>query len=357
MMMKPRKPLALSAATLAALALPLAAAAQERQMRAPEVDARAPEGTVRTPEGALLDTSGDLAYELSELSEEQLTSPARALFRQDSMNVFRRFPREQTEAMVKFYTEALALRSLSPIQLTSSQQMLLTGVGSGQIKLSAGQQGDRKYDLSGGVTGGTGIRYLALTYPDADTVRERFTAAGFPAPTFADRGDGTRAALVEDPAGFPILVVIDPQAKDHSDDGVGVGIGVSDLTESRAFYREFVGLDELEPVQDATLGVTRYPYRHAETMIHLHEVPAGSPADTGSAGIQYVVSDAALVDAKGRHRQIAVETPLNKLRGFDLTTVWLNDPDGVTNYFAQVGPDSRTAQQQQQAPAEAPGGG
>jgi len=26
-------------------------------------------------------------------------------------------------------------------------------------------------------------------------------------------------------------------------------------------------------------------------------------------------------------------------------TVWLNDPDGVTNYFAQVGPNSRTAQQ------------
>ena len=29
--------------------------------------------------------------------------------------------------------------------------------------------------------------------------------------------------------------------------------------------------------------------------------------------------------------------------GFDLVTVWLNDPDGVTNYFAQVGPGSRTA--------------
>ena len=45
-----------------------------------------------------------------------------------------------------------------------------------------------------------------------------------------------------------------------------------------------------------------------------------------------------MVDAKARHRGgIAVETPLNKLSGFDLVTVWLNDPDGVTNYFAQVG--------------------
>ena len=59
------------------------------------------------------------------------------------------------------------------------------------------------------------------------------------------------------------------------------------------------------------------------------------------------MSDAALVDAKAKSRDIAVETPLNKLAGFDLTTVWLNDPDGVTNYYAQVGPNSRTAQQAQ----------
>ena len=68
------------------------------------------------------------------------------------------------------------------------------------------------------------------------------------------------------------------------------------------------------------------------------------PANTGSAGIQYVVSDAPMVEAKRAERGIEVLTPLNKLRGFDLITVWLADPDGVTNYFAQVGPDSRTAQ-------------
>ena len=34
---------------------------------------------------------------------------------------------------------------------------------------------------------------------------------------------------------------------------------------------------------------------------------------------------------------VAVEEPLSNLSGFSLRTVWLNDPDGVTNYFAQVG--------------------
>src|SRR3989337_1039913 len=133
------------------------------------------------------------------------------------MNVFRRFPREKTAEMVKFYAEALALRSLSPIQLTSTQQMILTGVGSGQIKLSAGQQGDRKYDLQGGYRGGTGIRFLLLSYPDAE--------------------------------------------------GVRVGIGVSARAKSRAFYREFVGLDELEPVPAPVLGTTLHPYRHKETTL------------------------------------------------------------------------------------------
>jgi catechol 2,3-dioxygenase-like lactoylglutathione lyase family enzyme len=302
--------------------------------------------TITTPEGARMSVASDLAYKPGELSEAQLTSSTRDLFAQDSMNVFRRFPREKTAEMVKFYTEALALRSLSPIQLTSTQQMILTGVGSGQIKLSAGTQGNRKYDLEGGYAGGTGIRFFLLTYPDYRVVQQRFAAAGFPAPEFVARGDGTRQAIVTDPGGFQIVIVTRPGAKDHSDDGVGVGINTSDLEASRAFYREFVGLDELEPVVAPIMGTTLYPYRHKETTLLLYHLGDNLHPDNGSAGIQYVVRDTPMVDAKAKHRGgIAVETPLNKLAGFDLVTVWLNDPDGVTNYFAQVGPESRTAQQ------------
>ena len=301
--------------------------------------------TITTPEGAQMSVASDLAYKPGELTPEQLKASTRDLFAQDSMNVFRRFPREKTAEMVKFYTEALALRSLTPIQLTSTQQMILTGVGSGQIKLSAGTLGDRKYDLSGGVQGGTGIRFFMLSYPDEMLVEQRFQQAGFETPQFHDHGDGSKAALVTDPGGFPIVIVVRPGAQDHSNDGVGVGIGVSDLTESREFYREFVGLDELQPVSAPALGTTLHPYRHKETTILLFEA-MGDAVDNGSAGIQYVVRDAPMVDAKAKHRGgIAVETPLNKLAGFDLVTVWLNDPDGVTNYFAQVGPNSRTAQQ------------
>jgi catechol 2,3-dioxygenase-like lactoylglutathione lyase family enzyme len=301
--------------------------------------------TVTTPEGAQMSVASDLANTPGELTPAQLMSSTRDLMAMDAMNVFRRFPRDKTEAMVKFYTEALALKSLSPIQLTSAQQMLLTGVGKAQIKLSAGQQGNRKYNLEGGVKGGTGIRYFALSYPDKQTVLDRFASAGFPAPRFQDQGNGTQAALVEDPGGFPIQIIIRPGAKDGANDGVGVGISASNLEKSRAFYREFVGLDELPAIQDRLLGLTLYPYRNGETTLYLYHAGDNLPQDNGNAGIQYVVTDAPMAAAKGAARNIAIETPLNKLTGFDLVTVWLNDPDGVTNYFAQVGPNSRTAQQ------------
>src|SRR6188508_3272120 len=172
---------------------------------------------ITTPEGAQMSVATDLAYKPGELTEAQLTSSTRDLFAQNSMNVFRRFPRDKTAEMVKFYTEALALRSLSPIQLTATQQMILTGVGSGQIKLSAGQGPGRKYDLEGGVSGGTGIRFFLLSYPDPEVVRQRFVAAGLPAPEFVARGDGIRQALVSDPGGFQIVILTRPGWKDHSD--------------------------------------------------------------------------------------------------------------------------------------------
>jgi catechol 2,3-dioxygenase-like lactoylglutathione lyase family enzyme len=302
-----------------------------------------PPGRITTPEGAVMSSANDLAYKPGELTQEQLMSSTGDLFTTPAANVFRRYPRDKTDAMVKFYTQALALRSLSPIQLTATLQMILTGVGHGQVKLSAGQQGNRKYDLEGGYAGGTGIRFFAFHYPDEAVVKQRFKEAGFAEPVFETRKDGWRQALVKDPGGFDILLLVHKDAKDHSDDGVGVGINVSDLERSRAFYREFVGLEEKPPIKSSLLGTTLYPYARGETTLLLYHLGDNAHPDNGSAGIQYVVSNSPVADAKAKARHIAVETPLNKLAGFDLITVWLNDPDGVTNYYAQVGPNSRTA--------------
>ncbi len=89
-------------------------------------------------------------------------------------------------------------------------------------------------------------------------------------------------------------------------------------------------------MKDPLLGVTKHPYRHGSTTIDLWSAGRSLPADTGSAGIQYVVSNVNAVDAEAKVRHITVETPLGGLPGFNIRTVWLNDPDGVTNYFYQL---------------------
>ena len=61
------------------------------------------------------------------------------------------------------------------------------------------------------------------------------------------------------------------------------------------------------------------------------------------AGIQYVVKPVDPIWALAQERAIPVEQPLGEtLPG--LVTTWLFDPDGVTNYFAEIRPRQRPAQ-------------
>ena len=265
----------------------------------------------------------------------QTTPSVREFVSQDSMNVDRRFVPEHRDRMLEYYGQVLELRALSPIDFGGGAQMILFGVGSGQVKLATGLKQGREYDV-GSLTGGTGIRLITLFFTDEQALTARFTAHGYPAPEFKPGRHGARVAVVADPGGFLTELVVVPEAEGATD-RMEVGVAVSDLERSRAFYREFVGLDELPAVEDGVLGVTRYPYRHGQTTINLWEVGAGLPADTGSAGVQYVVSNVDTVNERAMARHVAVETPLGNMAGFSLRTVWLNDPDGVTNYFAQVG--------------------
>lgn len=210
---------------------------------------------------------------IAQPAASQSVKPA---FAQDSMNVFRRFTPDVRDKMIDFYQKALGLQPLRPIQVNANLQMILFRVGkTGQIKLATGLTKGRQYHL-GGINEATGIRLYTLHFPDEAAVVQRFTAAGYPAPVFKDVG-GQRVAFVKDPGGFNLELVISPDA---TPSGVEVGINVKDLARSRAFYRNFVGLEELPPVKDAALGVTKYPFRHGETTISLWSVGKNLPADT-----------------------------------------------------------------------------
>jgi catechol 2,3-dioxygenase-like lactoylglutathione lyase family enzyme len=258
--------------------------------------------------------------------------PLAALSTQTSMNVFRRFAVEPAK-MATFYSDVLGLKQLPSLNMPGGGQMMLFQIGSGQVKLQyAAAAGEYK---TGPVRDVTGLRVFTFFYPDETAATARFVQHGYPAPKFGPARGGKRAALVLDPANQWVELVIAPGASPEVYDSIDLGLTVSDLEKSRAFYRDFVGLEELAPIEDPVLGATRHPYRHGTTMVSLWSFGSGLPVNTRSAGIQYVVSDVEAVDLKAKAQSVKIDTPLGNFSA-GLRTIWLSDPDGITNYFAQI---------------------
>lgn len=254
---------------------------------------------------------------------------------QPSMNVFRRFESD-AEAMYSFYGKVLGLKQLQTFNIGGGIGVARFQVGDSQLKLS-GIVPNRSYH-HGSVGDATGIRLLTFFFPDQQPLEERFKAQGLSIPTFkAIVGTDHSRALLQDPDGQWVELVIMPNADASAYRGIEIGLVVSDLTKSIAFYRDFAGLEELPPEEDSLFNTTKYPFRHGSTIISLRVFAPDLPADTGSGGIQYVVSDAKAVETIAKERHIVIDQPLSTLAGFALQTIWLDDPDGITNYFAQVG--------------------
>jgi len=265
---------------------------------------------------------------------EQLPATTSPVLWQPSMNVFRRFAVEP-ERMFEFYGGVLGFKQLTTFSVGNGGVARFQA-GAQELKLTK-QVGNRVY-RPGGVKAATGLRLVSFFFADEMALSRRFVEHGLGAPVFAALGDnGRRTALVIDPDGQPVELVIVPAATPEQLAAIEVGLTVADLERSRAFYRSFVGLEELPPVHDARFDTTKYGFRHGATTLSLRSFGMELPADTGSGGIQYVVSNVDMVDALAKERHVAVEQPLSGLRGFDLRTIWLDDPDGITNYFAETG--------------------
>lgn len=262
-----------------------------------------------------------------------LNSTAAVLW-QPSMNVFRRFD-APAEKMFEFYGEVLGFKQVSTINLGSGTGVARFQAGAQELKLTR-RVGNRHYQ-PGGVEGATGLRLVTFFFADADALARRFAEHGLAVPKFEPlRGTNRASALVTDPDGQAVELAILPGAPAEQLAMIEVGLTVADMERSRAFYRDFVGLEELPPVEDRRFGTMKYSFRHGATTVSLRTFGRKLPADTGSGGIQYVVSDVDRVAALAEARSAAVEQPLSGLPTFALRTIWLNDPDGITNYFAET---------------------
>jgi len=263
-----------------------------------------------------------LAFALAAASA-QTAAPYMA---QDSLNVFRRFDADGARTLA-FYGEVLGLGVLNAIGGVSRFE-----VGTSQLKFTRASA--NPHYTRGAIDAAVGVRLWTIWVSDEAAVATRFVEHGYAAPPFKTNG-GVRSALVTDPDGEWVQLVAAPGAPPETYRRLDVGIAAADLEKSRDFYRGFVGLEELAPVEDPVLGVTRYPFRHGTTTVSLWAAPGPRPANPSMAGIQYVVNDVDAVNALAEPRHIPVEQPLREsLPG--LRTVWLRDPDGVTNYFAQI---------------------
>ena len=259
-------------------------------------------------------------------SARPLTKAAAVLV-PDSLNVFRRFTADGPKTLA-FYGEVLGLKTLQTIG-----QVYRFQVGTSEVKFSPA--GRARPFTRGGLDAAAGMRLWTFRIADEAAVSARFVQHGYPAPVFKAL-DGMRTALVADPDGEAVhLVVVPAGSPDLA--RLDIGIAANDLEKSRTFYRAFVGLAELPPLDDALLGVRRYPFRHGTTTVSLWASGGGKPVNPSLAGIQYVVSAVDAVDALAKQHAVPVETPLGDTMP-GLRTVWLYDPDQVTNYFAEIRP-------------------
>ena len=250
------------------------------------------------------------------------------------INVFRRFPVERRAQVEDFYGGVLALPVLPPTA-PGGGQMIRYPVGASEVKLFPTAMAAPNTAAVGDVAG---VRVLTFFFADDAALTKRFVDRGLAPPRFqpstAHRG-ATRAALVQDPAGHWVELVIVPGAPPDALTRFEIGVAVTDLDRSRDFYRDLMGLDVLEPLRNPLLDATMHGFRHGTVTVRLWPAKPGAVTDSQTGGMQYIVWNVAGVNDVAMSRSARIDRPLSAPG--QMRTVWLLDPDGVSNYFAQYG--------------------
>jgi catechol 2,3-dioxygenase-like lactoylglutathione lyase family enzyme len=257
------------------------------------------------------------------------------------VNVVRRFSSERTAAMREFYGEVLALPVL-PETALGGGQMIRYPVGSSEVKLFPVAPSPAN---TAGLTEATGMRLLTFFFAAQAALTQRFAAHGLPAPRFqkpTSRPGATAVALAQDPDGEWVELVVLPNAPAQALARFEIGIAVADLAASRAFYGDTMGLQPQPAVRDELLNVVRHSFTHGATTLNLWSVGAGATKDSATGGMQYIVWNVAAIDGVVRERAATVDRPLSAPG--QMRTLWLNDPDGVSNYFAEFGGNDNRAE-------------
>jgi catechol 2,3-dioxygenase-like lactoylglutathione lyase family enzyme len=260
-----------------------------------------------------------------------------------AMFVFRRHTVEQ-ERMLEFYGDVLGFEKLPNIGAVGRVKVGATEFKMPPRSMKGFQRPglDDQY-LKGGVKDATGFRLAGFFFADEAALVVRFEQHGFPVPEFKSfPGSTNRIAMTADPDGQAVQLTIVPNGPASTYQQFEIGLTVSNLEKSRAFYRDFMGLEELAPVEDPLFGTTKYSYRNGSTIVSLRSFGANLPADKTSGIIQVLVTNVERVQELAKERGVTVDRPLTAPPDARLRVVWLDDPDGVTQYMTETA-ESRAA--------------
>jgi catechol 2,3-dioxygenase-like lactoylglutathione lyase family enzyme len=260
--------------------------------------------------------------------------------------VFRRHVVEQGR-MLEFYGDVLGFEKLPNIGQTG--QVGRVKVGATEFKMvprsypNFQRPGlDDQYPR-GGVKDATGFRLVGFFFADEAALVARFRQHGYPVPEFRSLpGSTNRVALTTDPDGQTVELTIVPNGPATTYQQFEIGLTVSSMEKSRAFYGGFMGLEELAPVEDPVFGTTKYSFRNGSTIVSLRSFNVTLPADKTSGLIQVLVTDVDRVQELAKERGFTIDRPLTAPRDARLRIMWLDDPDGVTQYVTETA-ESRAA--------------
>jgi catechol 2,3-dioxygenase-like lactoylglutathione lyase family enzyme len=186
----------------------------------------------------------------------------------------------------EFYGEILGLKEAAPLPLPAGGEMLRFQFGGSTIKVLPAPANAPKY--AGPVRDAIGFRLVAFIMNDVAPIVERMKAKGLPEPKFTGN-EQLKYAIVADPDGNAIELV---QLADTARNGeLQLGFTVGDAEKTRAFYRDVMGLKELESRQMAAGAGTQYRFQTGKTVIKFWAAKPGTPVRTGeafaAAGLRY----------------------------------------------------------------------
>ncbi len=134
-------------------------------------------------------------------------STAAPYFAEKSANVFRRFSGDGVKTL-EFYGQVLGFGDIGAVGGVSRYQ-----VGPSQLKFTKASA-NAKF-TRGAINDAAGVRLWTMWFPDEAVLTKRFADHGFAAPAFKTI-DGMRSALVADPDGEWVQLVIAPNAAEGS---------------------------------------------------------------------------------------------------------------------------------------------